>query len=259
MHRLHLILLALVAVFGLQACGTGSKATECISNADCEGVAVCTEEGTCDEVECLSSNDCDIFQYCDDDNECQDGCDEDADCLAGFSCDLETNECEEYGCRSTQLDCEYGQYCDQVTGTCYDDDRGLCQTCDIFSGGGCPGGDCYVSSTSGYCDIDFGGADCGVDQDCAIFDVDESATCWSDGDCPANSQCDFMDLNGDGFGDGYYCHTDYCFTSACFFTCDPSEGGEACPRGFQCVDFGDGSPPVCLGDCDFMTSGGYLD
>ncbi len=259
MGRFPSMLAALVVAVGLSACGDGVKAGECTSNADCEGIAVCTDEGTCDEVECLTSNDCDIFQYCDGENDCQDGCDEDADCLAGFSCDTDTHECEEYGCRSTQLDCEYGQYCDQVTGTCYDDDRDLCSTCDIFSGGGCAGGDCYVSSVSEQtCDIDFNGADCGVGQDCAIFDVDSSATCWSDAEC-GGGHCDYLDLNGDGFGDGYYCHTDYCFTSACFYSCDPGDGDEACPRGFTCIDVGDGSGSVCIGDCDFMTDGGYLD
>jgi hypothetical protein len=261
---LRTLVLSGVFVFTTSLVGCdGASKVECATNADCDELQVCTEEGECDSVECLTSTDCDIYEYCDDDPddyECEPGCAEDTDCMAGETCDTETHACSAYGCRSTQLDCEYGQYCDQVTGTCYDDEREHCETCDIFSGGGgCGGGSCYVSTVGQSCDIDYGGADCPIGEDCAIFEVDSASSCNSDANCPGDQVCDYIDLDGNGTGDGYFCHSDFCFTAACFYNCTPSEGEEACPRGFSCIDFDDGTTPVCIGDCEFMTDGGYLE
>jgi hypothetical protein len=49
--------------------------------------------------------------------------------MAGESCDMNTNTCEEYGCRDTQLDCPIGEYCDTGSGDCYDDPYGSCDSC----------------------------------------------------------------------------------------------------------------------------------
>ena len=178
----------------LAACGEGASKTEgCVSDAECDGIAICTDQGTCEAVACRSSNDCAFDQYCDAQMECRDGCAEDSDCVAGFSCDTDAGECTEDSCESTQLDCEYGQFCDTGSGQCFDDDRLLCGVCTAH-------------------------ADCG-----------EGGRCYT-------------------FGE----------RELCFYECDLAEGTEACPRGFQCVNQGNGAG-VCVGDCDYMIAGGFLD
>ena len=242
LRSFRLVLVALLA-FAVSCSQPSTKA--CSSNADCDEGAICNDDEQCEDVDCVTSADCDIFEYCSDDYECEEGCSEDSDCIAGETCNTETNECEPYGCRNTQLDCAYGQYCDQVTGTCYDDDRPHCGECDIYTGSGCSGGQCLVSRTANQCNTAYNGTDCPTGMDCAVFDYDDSSFCFSDADCTGGMLCDPTYL---------VCYTAYCFESACFQDCTITDGDEACPRGFQCIDvFGDGiSSPVCVGECSFM-------
>ena len=112
----------------LAACAGTGKAPECQDNADCNNQA-CVEN-QCVDVDCLSSADCSLKEYCHgEDFVCTSGCSEDTDCLAGEMCDVESNTCEPYGCRETELDCPVGDFCNQNTGECYDDPEGTCNTC----------------------------------------------------------------------------------------------------------------------------------
>ena len=52
---------------------------------------------------CLTSLDCSFQQYCNTTYSCIDGCESDTDCYSGEQCNKNTNTCESYGCRSTQL------------------------------------------------------------------------------------------------------------------------------------------------------------
>ena len=57
----------------------------------------------CQEAECLTSLDCSFQQYCNTTYSCIDGCESDTDCYSGEQCNKDTNTCESYGCRSTQI------------------------------------------------------------------------------------------------------------------------------------------------------------
>ena len=141
--------------------------------------------------------------------------------MAGETCDESTNTCGEYGCRDTELDCEYGEYCDTTTGECYPDDRNLCGTCDITA----------ANNT------------CGPGAECAAYGGD---TCWTDADCAAGESCDL-------FADGFYCHRDWCLHQ-----CDTNDAN-ACPRGFSCTAAFVGDPTTfCVADCEYLVDNGFL-
>lgn len=233
---------ALLSVFAT-ACVGGAAKTECSSITDCDEKQICSDEGVCEDVDCVTSEDCDLGEYCSDDNECEDGCSEDSDCAAGERCD--DNECEPYGCRDTQLDCEYGQYCDPVTGECYDSDFQECtRSCDLTVEGSCGSDYCLATAVNGECNYNYNGTDCPAGNDCVLTAVDDASFCFSDTDCQAGYHC---------ASDFFVCVQAVCAESKCFEGCDASMGDEACPRGFQCIDpYGNGSPPVCIGECEIM-------
>jgi hypothetical protein len=168
-------LAAILLIIGLSCSGGTTEAGPCGSSADCGDGEACNQ-GECVDAACLSSADCDINQFCNPAYKCQEGCEQDSDCVAGEVCGAETHECESYGCRDTNLDCELGEYCDQTTGNCYPSNEGHCDSCDIWDTNSCgPDGSCYY----------FGGE-----------------TCFSDSDCPSGQFCDPM---------GFFCHVDFCF------------------------------------------------
>lgn len=231
-----------IGVFAAACTGSAAK-IECASITDCAEQQICADEGVCEDVDCVDSEDCDVGEYCTDDHECEDGCADDGDCPAGERCD--DNECEPYGCRDTQLDCEYGQFCDQVTGQCYDSDFQECtRTCDLTVEGSCGGDYCLATEINGSCNYNYGGTDCPSGNECVLSAVDEASFCFADTDCQSGYHCAF---------DFFVCVQALCAESKCFEACDVGLGDEACPRGFQCIDpYGNGSPPVCIGECEIM-------
>ncbi len=254
--RTLLLALPLAALPLLSACG-GEKAAACADNVDCEDGQACIDE-ECQDVTCLTSADCEIQQYCDADFECSAGCSIDDDCLAGQSCNTDTNQCQAYGCRNTQLDCNYGEQCDVTTGQCYVADEGLCTaTCDIFSPNCGGDSECVAMEYVGDCDAGDGDRGCPANSPCAIVEVDESDTCdWfgfpDDSACPSGWACDYLETSSGRLG--YYCHDDQCIESQCFPSCDSTAD---CPRGFDCLDLGDGSK-ACFADCTWLTDNGHL-
>lgn len=112
----------------LTGCSGSGGRIECSDNAGCQNQACVDNQ--CVDVDCLNSNDCNLYEYCSDvEYTCVSGCSADTDCMAGESCDVETNTCIEYGCRDTQLDCPIGDYCNRNSGDCYDDPEGTCDFC----------------------------------------------------------------------------------------------------------------------------------
>lgn len=109
----------LALAVALHGCG-GWGEIECVDDGDCAGIAVCDARSSqCKDVECTSSEQCALGSHCDDaTNACVGGCGSDEDCIAGEICNFD-GQCEPYGCRTTELDCHYGENC--VSGECVDD------------------------------------------------------------------------------------------------------------------------------------------
>lgn len=207
--------LALLALLGCKK----QEVAECVYDTDCGEESICQDDGTCRAVECLDSIECDLGSYCSEDYLCKEGCDDDSDCDAGEVCD--DNECEEYGCRSTELDCPMGTYCDE--GDCVDDTRGHCGTCDAIDSPGC-----------------------GNNRDCFIWDVADR--CNNDNDCAPGWSCDLISA---GNVTERICHRDWCLVQ-----CNPNAELQ-CPAGMACSDFG-GGDFYCSGDCSYMVDNGFL-
>jgi len=155
----NMILLFSVA-FLLSSCGVTEVA--CVDNGNCAEGQACVAE-VCLDVECLSSSECGLQQYCDtvDSYSCLSGCEMDADCMAGETCNEGT--CEVYGCRDTQLDCFIGEVCNSATGICEQDPGAHCAECTTNDACGSDGA-CFTFETKaivGYCLVE-----CSVDDEC---------------------------------------------------------------------------------------------
>lgn len=217
----------LLFALGLLLAGC-TKAPETVNQGECAGPEDCPDglqciEAACVEVQCTTSADCPFDTYCDGATyACVDGCQEDTDCLSGYSCDQVANTCVEAACTDTQIDCAVGDLCDPTSRTCVDDTRNHCGDCDALGGGNqCPGGECVA------------------------WEVGE--TCSNDSQCPSGWYCD----NFTGYG--RVCHKDYCL-----MTCNPTVAN-SCPSGFSCGEVYAGDPSTyCVADCSFLTEGGYL-
>lgn len=122
--------LLLLGWLSLLGCGGSlGQAPECIDNGDCGALQACVDQ-VCADVACLSTIDCDLEQYCDLEHyTCVDGCEVDRDCRAGFECSSASRTCEPQACRSTQLDCAFGENCNLASGECELDEGGHCDPC----------------------------------------------------------------------------------------------------------------------------------
>ena len=129
--------LVLLTASLLGSCGRGRSGEPCYETADCpaeEGELKACVSGQCEGVDCLSSSDCPMGSICSVDSfdfECQEGCNSDADCLAGSTC--QEGQCADYGCRSTVLDCDLGEFCNETTGECETAEGAYCSACQMAS------------------------------------------------------------------------------------------------------------------------------
>ncbi|MCO4745744.1 MAG: hypothetical protein KC912_13205 [Proteobacteria bacterium] len=137
----------------LSACG-GTQA-ECDEELLCEGFGEVCIQGQCVLGSCSTNGDCPIEHTCVD-RECAPGCDRDNDCYPGSSCDVELSECVANACEETSVDCGYREFCNTLTGDCYDAGDQYCRPCttasadeDCGEGNRCIGGFCGVDCAEG--------------------------------------------------------------------------------------------------------------
>ncbi|MCO4745298.1 MAG: hypothetical protein KC912_10965 [Proteobacteria bacterium] len=184
---------------GLAGCGTQAG---CSDNGDCGDLEVCvranpSRPGVCADVDCVTSEHCDLGSYCAAPNyECTPGCDGDSDCRAGQTCNAATHACEAYGCRDTDLDCNYGEFC--VDGTCIADTAPHCE----------PG-----------CSSD---AECGAGGQCLGWSSNGQSCIGFPGECGAGADCYCTDES---------CTVTECFDNRCLVGCAVATD---CPRGYDC-------------------------
>ena len=99
------------------------------------------------------------------------GCTTDQDCYPGDRCDGETEQCVAQPCVDTQVDCGYREFCNTVSGECYDAGNLYCKPCDRDNEELDCGKDnlCFA----GYCGVDCSeGKECPGGFDCYPFNDD---------------------------------------------------------------------------------------
>jgi hypothetical protein len=181
-----LIALAGLLVFGATACDQ----PQCEISSHCPEGQVCNSDGQCNAQACSSSLECNIEEFCDfESGNCTAGCQNDRDCLPTSSCNTETRTCFEPGCRNTQLDCEFGTFCNNLTGECYDAGGAYCRQCESSADCGSANNVCLRlgGSNQTFCGVDCsGGQECPRGYSCArvrsLGDVTVGfqciASCW---------------------------------------------------------------------------------
>ena len=161
----------------LGACDGGSEPVQCSEEVECTGFGETCVDGQCSVRECSSSIDCPVEQICTSDG-CQPGCENDNDCFPGDICDPEFKECVFGGCVDTHIDCGYKEFCNTLTGECYDAGGVYCRPCDprnVIED--CNGGDAAGTNEcwNNYCTVD----------------------CSNGRECPSGFQCyPFSDRSG---------------------------------------------------------------
>ncbi|HJN74369.1 MAG TPA: hypothetical protein QGF58_10600 [Myxococcota bacterium] len=133
---------------------------QCDEATACPFGEVCVE-GVCESVACATSVDCGMEQHCEG-RTCVEGCAEDSDCWPGDVCDLASKTCIARGCRDTQLDCGYREFCNEANGECYETTGYYCRPCEDDSNCGSEDNICLnFGSGRQYC-----GVYCEDDQEC---------------------------------------------------------------------------------------------
>ncbi len=152
---------------------------QCSEETPCTGLGETCREGECVSQSCATSASCNMEEFCSG-GACVSGCAADSDCYPGDACSA--GSCLPAGCRSTSLDCSFGEFCDVSTGDCYDASGYYCMGCaDDWGESDCGG--------NGNICLPFGaaGSYCGV-------------TCETEVDCPSGYTCiGVSDGNGNVF------------------------------------------------------------
>ena len=145
--------LAGLALVGLSSCGT--PGSSCSQDVPCTGFGEVCIAGQCVVGTCSTNADCPIENRCEN-RECVPGCDRDNDCYPGSSCDVELSECVEDACKETRVDCGFREFCNVLSGECYDAGAQYCRPCtsgsaaqDCGEGNLCIGGFCGVDCADG--------------------------------------------------------------------------------------------------------------
>lgn len=182
----------------------------------------------CTNIECSTSFDCALQTYCNEENRCIEGCTQDEDCFAGFSCS--EGACSAYECRDAALDCLLGEQCQD--GRCQIVEPSPCTPCT------------YQDWSHGL----------GSQRECVIVSYNRTIPCdWmTDQGCPDTMSC----YPADGMG---LVEEGVCIYSYAFFRCDTDSD---CPRGFSCAQdiyANESEINVCWGDCRLYLEQGWLE
>jgi len=218
----------------------------CRSDADCAGRQVC------DDGRCVTASDCPICEPCAAEGDCgggfvcagtegggglctrvcrsQDDCPGNSVCFTvsgeGFAVCLNPDANTAGICPSTYVcvdgddvdlcrgvTCSAGQVCDPRTGACTRPEGDACIICQVCEGpGACPGGECYdVGGGAGRC----------------------FSNCSRDADCPGNSACRTVGLQGGG-------SIQLCMNP-------DAESAGICPSTFVCLNDPGPAPDRCAG------------
>jgi hypothetical protein len=219
-----------------------SSGLGCENSAECPDGELCLEK-SCQAVGCVTSLDCDLEQFCSESFECEEGCNDDQDCYAGDTCDTDLGVCETYGCRSTVLDCEVGEFCNPTTTECYQDSRGHCLsmcTWDDLQFAPADGLCVNYSGGTGSCQTNIMGQQSGCTGGAVCYPDDPGSLEFTFGQTVPGSCINFYKA----------------------FYCDNTSSQDQCPNGFNCqsLQYSDGSltEPVCIGDCSYYLENGYL-
>ncbi len=151
------VLLTLLFALTLFGCG---EEQECTEQTDCADGFICAQSGSCVQQSCSSSLDCPIQTWCNNESaQCEGGCLNDRDCLPTESCDQEQRQCVAPGCRDTVLDCNFGEFCDTVSGRCVPAGGFYCAQCETSEDCGSSNNWCVRlgGSSQTYCGVDCSG------------------------------------------------------------------------------------------------------
>ena len=118
----------MISLLFLTVLACTSDGLECSAERAC-GFGQSCVNGTCEATVCATSDQCPMEHRCED-GACTAGCSGDNDCFPGDLCQADIAECRPAGCRSTELDCSFREFCDTNTGECYDAGEQYCRPCD---------------------------------------------------------------------------------------------------------------------------------
>ncbi len=208
----------LLAVLSLVLMSCQTTEVECADDNSCGFGETCVA-GVCTAKGCANSSQCAMEEHCQS-GDCVEGCAEDSDCYADGICNFETGVCEDAPCRSTTLDCPFKEYCDTLTGDCYEASGYYCRECPSETDEECGGNGNICLGFGAY------GNWCGV-------------TCEAESDCPSGFTCvDIVDGTGNPI-------SKQCITY-CWLYIDDESGPP--PEGQSIPDVQYRGEPVLLGD-----------
>jgi hypothetical protein len=172
----------LLVFFTMFVVACGGRTFECSADQPCSGFRETCVDGACVSRGCSSNLDCPMEQVCSN-RTCEPGCASDRDCYPGDVCNVVDGECEPRGCIDTHVDCNFKQFCNSLTGECYDAGGVYCRPCHPANRiNDCNGGDPNGTNQcwNRHCTVDCSnGRECPSGFECFPFgDSSGNITTW---------------------------------------------------------------------------------
>jgi hypothetical protein len=186
-------------------------------------------------------------------------CGGDQDCPNGYSCNLQTSECQSYGAQDAGAPAPPVDATTSVPPSCSQpSDCPGGYTC--AGGGTCELGDCSITGClAGYvCELENGSLECVLESTGTTPDAgtDSGVGCQSNNDCASTQGAICLDgtcvpPSNQCFDESQCPPGDVCVQGACTPSCQVSAdgGSTACPTGYSCTNIGDAAgSAVCTGN-----------